>query len=242
MGAYLKRTVRCGRLVEVEKYYAAGWGAGHGSCRRAPKTAATPEDMRRVNERNARRRLRWLINANFGRGDLHVTLTYRKDERPEDPAELRQRLGVFLRKARALARRSGTELRYIHVTEYASTAPHHHVILHGLTLQQLEALWPWGRVRASALDAGPDYGSLAAYLVKETSRTFREPDHPYGRRWCASRNLVQPEIRTEVVHAESWRKAPKAIKGYILVPDSVEVGVHEVTGAPWQRYWMRRIE
>ena len=42
---------------------------------------------------------------------------------------------------------------------------------------------------------------------------------------------------------ERANKNPKMDTGDIeVVPDSVEVGVHEVTGQPWQRYWMRRIE
>ena len=239
MGAYIKRVVRCGAVIEVEKYYAPAYGRN--GRRRAPKTCPTPEDVARVNEKNAINRLRWLINANFGAGDLHAVLTYRKADRP-DEQEARRRLQRSLRIQRKEARESGDELKYIHATEYKRRAIHHHMIVSGVTLEQLQAAWPWGRVHVTPLDASGEYGTLAAYLVKETRNTFADGSAPFAKRWCASRNLVQPEIRKEIVHAESWRKLPKAIKGYILVPDSVEVGVHEVTGQPWQRYWMRRIE
>ena len=32
------------------------------------------------------------------------------------------------------------------------------------------------------------------------------------------------------------------MKGYMIVPDSIEMGTHEETGMPWMRYRMRRIE
>ena len=239
MGAYIKRVVRCGAVIEVEKYYAPVYGRN--GRRRAPNTCPTPEAAAKVNEKNAINRLRWLINANFSGGDLHAVLTYRRDERP-DEQEARARIQKCLRILRKTARDSGTVLRYIHATEYKRRAIHHHMIVSGVTLEHLQAAWPWGRVHVTPLDRSGEYGTLAAYLVKETSKTIADGTAPFAKRYCASRNLVQPEIRTEVVHAESWRKLPKALKGYILVPDSVEVGVHEVTGQPWQRYWMRKIE
>lgn len=239
MGAYIKRTVRAGKVIEIEKYYAPTYGR-HGR-RRAPRTAPTPEDVARVNEKNAINRLRWILDANFRGGDLHAVLTYRRADRP-DETEARARLQKALRILRKTAKGSGTILRYVHATEYRRRAIHHHMIVSGVTLDQLQDAWPWGRVHATPLDASGEYGTLAAYIVKETRTTFRDGAAPFAKRWCASRNLVQPEIKTEVVHAESWRKLPRAPKGYILVPDSVEVGVHEVTGQPWQRYWMRKIE
>ena len=239
MGEYIRRTVTCGKVVEVEKYYAPTFGRS--GRRRAPRTAPTPEDVARVNERNAVNRLRWLINANFGPGDLHAVLTYRREDRP-DEKEARRRLQRCLRLLRKAAKGAGAELRYIHATEYKRRAIHHHMIMSGVTLAQLQEAWPWGRVHVTPLDASGEYGTLAAYMVKETRSTFADGSAPFAKRWCASRNLTQPVIKKEIVHAESWRKVPRALKGYILVPDSVEVGVHEVTGQPWQRYWMRRIE
>lgn len=240
MGCYLKRTVKAGRIIEVQKYYAARFG-GH-SRTRSPNREKTPADVERVNEKNAIEKLRWLINANFGYGDYHLILTYRTEARPKSKDEMRENVEVFLRHARKLYRCAGKVLRYAQATECKSKAPHHHLVITGFDLMKLQEIWPHGRIRCYPLDNSGDYTVLAQYIIKETRKTFRENLSPWGKRWCASRNLVQPEIKTEVVHAESWRKAPKAIKGYILVPDSVEVGVHEVTGQAWQRYWMRRIE
>ena len=237
MGCYIQKTISAGNIVEVQKYYAPRYGGQRRQ--RGENRNVTPEDVAAGNERRSIQRLRWLLNANFVRGDCHAQLTYRKDQRP-DAEEARRRLQKFLRQARRKLAREGRELKYVHVTEYESTAIHHHVVCN-LRLNEVQDLWPWGLVRGTPMD-GDDYTALAEYLVKETKRTFRRQDAAFARRWCASRNLAQPVIRKKVVRADSWRKVPKAIRGYILVPDSVEVGVHEVTGAPWQRYWMRKIE
>lgn len=237
MGCYIQKTISAGNIVEVQKYYATRYGGQRRQ--RGENRNATPEDVAAGNERRSIQRLRWLLNANFVRGDYHAQLTYAREDRP-DEAGARARLQKFLRQARTWMKKQGRELKYIHVTEYASTAIHHHIVVN-MTLAEIMDLWPWGLVRGTPLD-GNDYTALAEYLVKETRRTFRDPEAPFARRYCASRNLAQPVIRRKVIHAESWRRTPRAPKGYVIVPQSVQVGVHEVTGAPWQRYWMRKIE
>lgn len=237
MGCYIKKTISAGKLIEVQKYFAPRYGRNGRP--RGENRNATPADVAAVNERRSVQKLRWLLNANFVRGDCHAKLTYRIEDRP-DEAEARARLEKFLRQARRKLAREGRELKYIHVTEYESTAIHHHIVCN-MSLMEIMDLWPWGLVPNTPLD-GNDYTALAEYLVKETRRTFRSERAPFARRYCASRNLVQPAIRREIIHAESWRKAPKPIRGYQIMPQSVEVGVHEVTGQPWQRYWMRKIE
>ena len=125
MGAYIRRIVKAGKVIEIEKYFAPVYGR-HGR-RRAPKTCPTPEAAAKVNEKNAINRLRWLINANFSAGDLHAVLTYRRDERP-DETEARARIQKTLRQLRKTAKASGAILKYIHATEYKRRAIHHHMI------------------------------------------------------------------------------------------------------------------
>lgn len=241
---YIKRTVRAGRIVEIEKYSSARYG--HRGGHRAANSQPTPAGQAAANARRATARLRWLLNENFTDGDLHAVLTYRPGDRP-DEADARQHMEKLLRILRKTARQSGTVLRYVHTTEYRNAAIHHHMILSGVTLEQLRQAWTHGGVHVTPLYGG-DYAALAAYLIKETAKTFREGRKdgegaaPYGKRWCASRNLRKPKIRVEVVPAESWTEHPRPLKGYQIVPDSVETGTNEENGLPWTRYRMRRIE
>ena len=235
---YIKRTVRAGRTIEVEKYYSARWGVRGGH--RAAHTAPTGETQAAVNERRAVCRLRWLLNENFRDGDLHAVLTYREDNRP-DEQQARQNMEKLLRVLRKTAKKAGAELRYVHATEYKRKKIHHHLIAAGVTLEQLRKAWPHGGVHVTPLYGG-EYPALAEYIVKETRKTFREQDAPFAKRWCASRNLRKPQIRVEAIPAESWSRSPRPLKGYMIVPDSIEMGTHEETGMPWMRYRMRRIE
>ena len=75
---YFKTTVRAGKTMEVMKSYTRRVGAK----KRGRKAKPTAEEMEKINQMNAERRLRIKINANFGEGDPFITLTYRKGERP----------------------------------------------------------------------------------------------------------------------------------------------------------------
>ena len=89
--AYYRTEIRAGKTIEVIKSYSKRIGANK---QRGKKEKPTAEEMKKVNERNAEAKLRRLINANFGYGDYHLVLTYKKDLRP-DPAEAKKRISKF---------------------------------------------------------------------------------------------------------------------------------------------------
>lgn len=198
--AYMKKTVVAGRTMEVEKYLLYQRPKRPRACKENP----TPEKMAKVNERNARKKLRQLINANFGEGDLHLVLTYRG--RAPEPEEAAEHLKRFLRKMRKIYTAAGKELRYVVVTEYKSSRIHHHVVVNKMDVSEIRKLWEHGYLRLSVLDDTGDYHQLAEYLLKETSRTFRES--PGGKRWSSSRNLVRPIEKKTTVKRSKFRDPP----------------------------------
>lgn len=242
--AYYKKTVRCGAVIEVYKYQRPN-RRPDAEKPRAPKSKPTPEQVAEVNERNAEMYLRWRMNANFGPGDLHVVLTYRRGTRPT-PEEARAHLERFLRKLRAACRQRGQEFKYISVTEWKGRAIHHHLVCSGCDAAMISALWcgdgSHGHIHATPLDASGQYKDLAAYLIKETARTFREGRGAYRKRWNESKNLIHPKPEIEKIKARGWREAPTPIKGYVIEPETVETGINAVSGLEWQRYTMRRID
>ena len=76
---YFKTTVKAGATIEVTKSYTKRAGV---KARRS-KEKPTAEEVEKVNQMNAERTLRLKINNNFRADDPFITLTYRKDERPE---------------------------------------------------------------------------------------------------------------------------------------------------------------
>lgn len=232
---YIKEIAITGKVKEVCKKYSARYGRK--DIARSQNVNITPEDVKKVNQRNAETKLRRLINTNFGYNDIHLVLTYRKGERPT-PQESKKYLEKFLRDLRKLYRQYGIELKYISVTEYKNKAIHHHLVINSFDMREITPLWPYGRARPTFLDDTGQYGQLASYLIKETSKTFELEDAPYGKRWNQSRNLKKPDIKTTVINRNSWRKEPKPDKGYYLEKDKTFSGVSEITGYKYQFYSM----
>ena len=181
---YIYREYRAGQTVEVYKTYSARYGK---HLPRGPNSNPTPEAVRKNNERIAEMKLRLLLNENFRKGDLFITLTY--SEAP-DISEAKKELARFIRAARA---------------KYKA--------------------------------AGSDFAGLAAYLIKETKKTFREDNAPSRKRWNQSKNLRQPKEIVRVISAKRWAQEPKGRKGYVLITDSI---VNDVSpfGIPYQHYRM----
>lgn len=228
---YLIKTYEAGSTIEVYKTYSKRYGR---KIPRGAKKGRTPPDVMKVNDRNAEAELRRVLNANFRPKDYHLVLTY-EGEQPPSQEEAKAALERFIRKCRAEYKREGLEFKYVAVTEYLHTRIHHHIVVPRAELSRIVALWG-GIVRVSVLDNSGQYGALAAYLIKETTKTMRVPGSLHKRRWTGSRNLIHPQPKVEVVKAKAWREEPKAIKGYILDRDSVRNGVSAVTGMPMQFY------
>lgn len=239
---YIKTTVKAGRTIEIHKGYSARFDKHEA---RSGRRKVTPEEMQKVNEQNAARKLRRLINANFECGDYHLVLTYARDKRP-DPKEANARITKFIRKLRSEYKKKYESLKYVHVTEYKTKAIHHHLVINdidGINVTRIiRKLWIYGGTHFTPLDDTGNYRKLADYLIKETSKTFRERDGGHMQRYSCSRNLIKPVVKKEVIkRAEAWAKDPRPIKGYYVDKDSIENGIGW-DGRPYQRYTLIQLE
>lgn len=237
---YAQNTWDMGSVIQVEKHYPGNYGAP--GIKRAPKRKRTPEDIARQNERNKVKRVQRLIIANFGEGDWHLTLTHRKEMRPDTMEEARGYLKRFLDSMRAAYKRAGYPFKYIYVTERGKKgACHHHLIIEDIATRELNTkemvlkFWPHGMRNFSPLYEEGEFEDLAEYIVKRDTKE--------GNRGCSyshSRNLVIPKPKKETVHRKTWRRDPKPKRGYYIVKSSVVNGMNPVTGYPYQHYTMRR--
>ena len=105
---YFKTTVKAGATVEVTKSYTKRVGAKARGRREKP----TAEEMEKVNQMNAERTLRLKINNNFGEGDPFVTLTYRKDERPE-PEQAKKNIKKLIDGLRKAFKKVRADLKWV---------------------------------------------------------------------------------------------------------------------------------
>lgn len=226
---------------EVENIFSGRYGKRTPpSGRRAP----TPEEQERINEQQCIRKLRRKIHANFDKDDLFETLTYGRDRRP-DPKGAAHELRLLLNRLRGIWKRAGTDLRYIVVTEYKSKSIHHHLIVNdlpdGTGAKKIAQSWSRnGHANTKYLYEDGQYEQLAAYLIKETSKTFRDPDNPSKLRYSCSRNLVTPVAKTRILKRDDWPEEPRVPKGYYLEKDSLVNGVNKM-GYKYQYYRLIKI-
>jgi hypothetical protein len=238
---HTKKTYIYGRYKEVLKYQTAGYGAP--GEKRKPRRKRTPEDVARQNRWHKIKKIQRLILANFESG-WHVTLTYRKDARPPDMATAKKQVTEFVKAVRKDLKQAGIQFKWIRVTEKGSRgAYHHHFILEDIHQDRIDTKsmvlkhWKHGGHFFSPLYEDGEYEQLAAYLVKDETK-----EENTGTTYSRSRNLVIPQVKTETIHRKRWIKEPRPEKGYYIIKDSVYNGENPVTGYPYQRYIMKKIE
>lgn len=190
--------IRAGRLGRVICY--AQPRAVDEPRARAAKSRVSSAARQLINARKSWEHLEEVMAANFDRGDLFVTLTYR-DAPPSREAAMR-RLGIFLRRLRQARAARGERLLYIknaeHLRDDGSEGRwHHHLVVNGTgaDYEEIRELWsPWGDNVdfEGLLSDGESYETRARYMCKERP--------PLGKQtWTPSRGLRRPERTSELV-------------------------------------------
>lgn len=248
---YVERIIRAGKTIEVERYFTSRYKKK--GIERGDKVKPTKEQQKKINTRQAERKLRILMNANFEYGDYHLELDYiRKRGQPDRTREqMRQDMDIFLREARKEYKKAGLELKYIHVMEIGEKgARHHHLVINQIDTKILQECWykayeGHNRVKVFPLDDSGNYAQLASYFIKYTDKTVGTEKALQGRRWNPSKNLIRPEPEYRIVTDREWFKAEaKPIKGYYVDKNSVSKGVHspEYYGYGYFRYTLVKLE
>ena len=239
---YLRKEYDLGNVRFIEKHYPGNYGAP--GMKRRKKKEPTPEDVKKQNDKRKARRLQMLILRNFMEGDWYLTLTYRKEERPESIEEAKKQRKKFIRDLRKQYRKAGHELKYIIVTERGERgACHHHIIIQDITDGSMNVkkavmdCWKYGGKHFEPLYEDGNYERLAEYI----SKTATKEEQKGGRTFARSQNLIVPEPKVEKIHAGRWAWNPKAPVGWYIVKDSLENGENIYTGKPYQRYIIRRL-
>lgn len=207
---YVKKIIRSGDVYEVEVFFSPRTPKSLGGVKipRADNKNLTTEQQAELNLKQARKKLSRRINANFFKGDIFCTLTYRGDQPNYETAI--GYLQKFLRKLGALRKKRGmAELKYIAVTEGAEESSdhriHHHLLLNYMPMEDIGDLWPHGRKIISRLEPGGDYTGIAHYITKE-------PRKEHKKRWSQSRNLRKPEVLMVIAKRNDKLPVPKGYR------------------------------
>ena len=222
-----RKKIRAGDVYEVEEFYSPRTiGKKY---ERGRNENLTPEEQAKRNLNIARKKLTRLINANFGRKDYFVLLTY---DREMDVERAKVEAANFFKRLKRWRQKNGfSDLKYIAVVETEGRV-HHHVVMNGLegmSLKEareiLQDKWGRGLVLVKRLEKNQPDNRLASYITKENAKKG-------AKRWSGSRNLQKPKVEVERVK-ETKRKTPlRPPKGFRVV-QSTEDFFAEIG---WVRY------
>lgn len=167
--------------------------------KRATRSNPTVEEVEKVNKRNSERTLQIKLHNNFEPGDHHDVLTHRGPAPTVEEAQ--ERLIEFRENLRKEYKKIGLPFKWIMVTEYKNKRVHHHMVINkGVAIEKIRELWIHGQIHDRRLSESGDWRKLGSYLIKETDKTFRDPDAPSKLRYSCSRNLIMPEVYREEIN------------------------------------------
>lgn len=186
-----QKTITSGEIRECEIYPIY-------NCRkdfsRAKKAIATSEKQRKLNAKNTRKRIVRLLNANFTKKDIWVTLTFDNKYLPKDLKEAKRCLQNYIRRVAYLMKKMKLgAFKYLYRIEYIDDGKkvriHSHVVMNFPDRDLAEKLWN-GKGRTQARRLQPDdFGleGMGRYISKNGYMK-------YEKTWAASRNLKEPKI------------------------------------------------
>ena len=206
--------------------------------KRGKKVNVTAPTQKNLNDRRAKRYFIQLAQANFGKGDLVVHLTYATEFLPESEEEALQIVSKYLRRVAYLRNVRGlAPLKYLQVMQVGRKKDgthriHHHILMNGgLDRDEVENLWwvvkgtktrqqvMYGWANADRLRPNEKgIANMAGYMVLDSA----------GRKhWTQSQNLVKPWHRAPNDRKYTRRQLEKIAK---LPEDSEE----------FRRFWERQ--
>lgn len=229
---YVEEVCEAGCTIEKNKYYTCRYNADKKGETRGKKEKPTGEAQKRVNNRQAIKKLRRLMNTNFKDGDFLVRLDFH-EMREISSVQMQEMISKALRNIRG----KNKTVKYIYVKEVGPHGGRHiHMMISKMDADIIRMCWPHGGIHIDPLISHGQYAKVAEYFVKYSNRTEQTEGQLIGKRWYASRNLKKPVIRKRVIMAHRFREDIKVKKGYYLDKDSVASGVSELTGFEWFSY------
>lgn len=217
---------------EVEEYASLRYGAP--GQKRAERRKATPEQMAAANQRAKEKKCRRKLRAHFKKDDYFVTLTYRKDERPQDMEAAKQDVRRFIRRIRKAYKGRGDPLKWIANIECGSRGAWHVHLAINRTQDGdriISKAWEHGRIMMQLIYEQGKCQRLAAYLTKTPLTDKRLKESHY----MASRNLPIPKPKQKIIRWKPFGKI-RTPEGWYLDKESYIEGINPVTGYLFREY------
>ncbi|ACD22312.1 UNVERIFIED_ORG: hypothetical protein B2H98_13240 [Clostridium botulinum] len=187
---YWRKKITSGKIVELEIYPV--WKCKH-DIPRNKNRVESKKSQKNLNDKNSKKRVVRLINTNFGREDLYITVTYEDGYLPDEKTARRD-MQNYIRRLKHYRKKNGMdELKYIYSIGFEENPDkskkiriHHHLIINKMDRDVAEDLWGKGRADCKRLKPNDfELTGVAKYIANQGPE-----------RWSASRNLKKPKIST----------------------------------------------
>ena len=202
MAVYREKSYICGEYLDVYVY-----PVYKPPGKRGKKSRPTTDTQAKLNERHSVEKLTRQLHANFTPEDIDFEATYRNGVVPEDSEQAKRDLQNFLARLKRYRDKHGLPpLKYIAAPEKSTKGRyHHHIIMQGdIDAATLHEIWGYGRTEWNHLEFTENgLERLAKYVTKSPL---------YKKRVFKSKNLIDPEPRTNDYRIRSRRKAAALAK------------------------------
>lgn len=166
---------------------------------RKAKYKPSSETQKKLNQKNAARRLTWLIQENFGTNDYYIGLNYPAGY-DVNLAEADKFLKNWLRRIKRKYQKAGFDFKYITTTEIGEKKhrPHHHIICSGeLGASILRQEWDkqfeaYKKKPSTSFSHAKHLQFTRTGLAGIAFYTCKDPSLAY-RSYNCSKNLRRPE-------------------------------------------------
>ena len=227
---YWRKTITSGRMVELEIY--PMWKCKHDMPRNKDRVDSK-KSQKNLNDKNSKKKVVRLINTNFGKEDLYITVTYEDGYLPDEKTA-RKDMQNYIRRLNHYRKKNGLdELKYIYSIGYEENPEeskkiriHHHLIIDKMDRDIAENLRGKGRADSKRLKPNDfELTGVAKYIASQGSE-----------RWSASMNLKKPKVtmnRTGLTRT----KAIELISEPVLFKDIFEKEFPNCTYKDYQAYY-----
>ncbi|UZP01904.1 hypothetical protein JW813_09145 [Clostridium botulinum] len=185
---YWRKTITSGKIVEFEIY--PMWKCKH-DIPRNKNRVKSKQSQKNLNDKNSKKVVVRLLNTNFGKEDLYITVTY-KDGYLPDEKTARRDMQNYIRRLKRYRKKMGLdELKYIYSIGYEDNPEkskkvriHHHLVINKMDRDIVEDLWGKGTANAKRLKPDDfELTGIGKYIANQGPE-----------RWSASRNLKKPKV------------------------------------------------
>jgi len=257
---YRRRTTVSGPRIDAEVFPVFGRGVKT-MLRKARTGNGTPDAQKKANRDRSILRAIQIVEANFGKRDVALALTYNGEPPTQDRVD--KDLRNFTDRVKRRRKNLGLpELKYWAViggdempaAGYSGKRPHIHIFMNGgISRDELELMWGKGFANVDRLQPGSEgLAAIATYFAKQIQD---RKETKGARRWRASKNLVKPVQRSRDAKmpnsrvrriAYDFKNEAKAVMeklypGYVMTEEPV-VRYSDYTPGVYIRAVLRRIE